>query len=156
MVLHLKQKLATKIGSITPQEISVYKKDELFPIEEFLSIQELNLESATILEASRNVANIDESGAQFETKEELRTADPALVTLKIQNGNLRNRCTMVFVRKLAPLSNLRELYINKAGLSGQKRAREVRFMYDGEVVDLKQTPEELGFDNGECLDVVIN
>jgi hypothetical protein len=150
-VSRIKDLLAETVGGL-------YMNENEIPLDSWRTIKEIGLEFTTIIEALRKAhTNTSKepgtSTAAYE--EELPPPDPNMIPLKIQDGSSRKKTFVIYVKKTAPLTNLRELYLAKSGLEGTKTVDQIKFTFDGEVLDLTETPNSMDFEEDECLDVII-
>uniref|UniRef100_A0A0K2U7U9 Putative LOC101895653 [Musca domestica] n=2 Tax=Lepeophtheirus salmonis TaxID=72036 RepID=A0A0K2U7U9_LEPSM len=78
--------------------------------------------------------------------------DEDLIELKIQDGKSRDP-VMVKLKPSETVSSLIEMYISKKDDS--IKFEEVSLIFDGEVLEKKESLKVLDFEGGECIDVVI-
>ena len=106
-VLKLKEMLVETVdGSVLASEIQFYKDDNEIPIESWRTIKDINLEFTTIIEALRKAQaqpSSISSGKGVSTsagyEEDSPPPDSTLMPLRIQDGSLRKKVTIVYVKK---------------------------------------------------------
>jgi len=74
--------------------------------------------------------------------------DPAMLELKCQTVN-RRETFHVYIRKTTSLEQLRKDVAEKLKLAPEN----VKLQFDGETLDLEETPESMEFEDGYCIDV---
>lgn len=89
------------------------------------------------------------------TGKDPRDGNPKFVKVVFQNGQLRAKKVVLYLRKTETLQNVTEKYIEEAELIGIEES-EIKFMFDGEPLNLQSTPMALDMEPEECIDVFIN
>lgn len=85
-------------------------------------------------------------------QEETRLAKENQLELKFQTQDRRSAVTLM-VTKSMTFEEIRTIYVEKR--SDKVEPSRVRFVFDGENVELDSSPEDLDMDNGDCIDVLI-
>ena len=106
-------------------------------------------DDSDISNAGRAAIQRQEEAIQKDKPEEEKSSEPTHINLKVcdQSGN------EVFfkIKKTTPLRKLMTAYCGRNAISSEA----VRFLYDGCRIQGDQTPESLGIDDNEIIDVVL-
>ncbi|KAL3858024.1 hypothetical protein ACJMK2_012640 [Sinanodonta woodiana] len=94
-------------------------------------------------------------GSRFEESDlsdlnnSLGIENPDIIELCVQSHNRRNK-VFIKVDKRNALEKLVKLYADKVNVDSSK----LKFFFDGEEMDITQTPVSLDIENGDCIDVI--
>lgn len=102
---------------------------------------------------STGTAGIGKIGSTNSKETDPRDGNPLFVKFSIQNGQLRSKPIVLYLRKTDTFKDLTTNYIEAAGLIGKIIETQVKFIFDGEV--LKSTPSALDMEEEECIDVLV-
>lgn len=77
------------------------------------------------------------------------TSTAVQISLKVVNAD---GAEMFFkIKATTPLKKLFDAYVKKQGVSRQS----VRFLYDGSTVDESKTPEDMGMEDDDVIDAMV-
>ncbi|CAL8132019.1 unnamed protein product [Orchesella dallaii] len=79
-----------------------------------------------------------------------KQVDLGIIQVKIQGCKGYRERLLVFIKKTTHVKQLVEDFVEKYGYHG----KHFKLVFDGDTVDLSETPESLGLDGGEMFDIV--
>lgn len=131
-------------------------EDDSTAMEDSKSLKESGVEIAMVLEGMQIVSNCSTNGSRDgpPAKRMVVVVDPTMVRVKLQqetNTASNKDLIKMDIKKTMTFKELQKLYAEKFNLQPDN----VMFRFDGDLVDLEETPESLDFEDDECLDVVL-
>ncbi len=138
--------------NLKPSDILIYFNGEDDTFDDVKTLKDANVTLGTILEASRSVPIPAPGGVTAASSTISRAPrDPDIIRLKLQSTE-KSGCVTLEINKHSPLKELRAQYAIKMNLN----VSQVKFKFDGEILDLDETPVDLELEGGECIDVLVS
>ncbi|KAK3587645.1 hypothetical protein CHS0354_032853 [Potamilus streckersoni] len=142
---HIMKQLTEQEG-VPESHIMLVHKDKT--LDESDTPNSVKLHTADIIEC--HIISRFEEGDSPELNNSLGIENPDLIELCVQSCNRRNK-VFIKVDKRKTMDKLMKLYADRVNVDSSK----LKFFFDGEEMDITQTPESMDIENGDCIDVIV-
>lgn len=158
--------VAEKIG-LRPDDIIICDEEEDVEVSDMLKLGDLpemrvlyaQERSATIIKDDSSSSSQSQSQQSQTTKPTTQrskkppkkvTRDPDAIEVKVQGGGGHRERHSVFIKKTTQIKQVLNDYVAKYKLEGKR----LKLVFDGDDVDLSETPESLDLESGDLVEVV--
>jgi len=155
----------SKLRGLVSEEVKVpsnyillfLHEDDSTAMEDSKSLKDSGVEIAMVLEGMQIVSSTNGSIGRPPPPKRVAVVDPTMIRVKLQeatNTASDKDSLKLDIKKTMTFKELQKLYAEKCNMK-DLNPDNVMFRFDGDIVDLQDTPESLDFENDECLDVVL-